>query len=84
MAILPILIWPDVMLSQRAEAISVDDGALQLARDMLETMYAAQGRGLAAPQVGRLDRVFVMDAAWKTGPVAPAHRLPQAWTTRIK
>jgi peptide deformylase len=36
-----------------------------LAQDMLETMYAAPGRGLAAPQVGHVIRLFVMDVAWK-------------------
>ncbi len=39
----------------------------RLAADMLATMYAAGGRGLAAPQVGVLFRVFVMDAGWKDG-----------------
>jgi peptide deformylase len=34
---------------------------------MLETMYAAPGRGLAAPQVGAMVRVFVMDTGWKEG-----------------
>lgn len=38
---------------------------------MLETMYAASGRGLAAPQVGILQRLFVMDADWKTGEPRP-------------
>jgi peptide deformylase len=38
---------------------------------MLETMYAARGRGLAAPQVGRQERVFVMDVTWKEGSRAP-------------
>ncbi len=41
------------------------------AEDLLDTMYAAQGRGLAAPQVGDDRRVFVMDARWKTGARAP-------------
>ena len=43
----------------------------QLAADMLETMYAAPGRGLAAPQVGVLKRLFVMDVTWKEGTPAP-------------
>ena len=66
MTVLPVLTWPDPRLSIRCSAASVDDGTLSLARDMLETMYAAQGRGLAAPQVVRLTRLFVMDATWKT------------------
>ncbi len=36
-----------------------------LVRDMFETMYAAPGRGLAAPQVGVSQRVFVVDTTWK-------------------
>ena len=35
--------------------------------DLFETMYAAQGRGLAAPQVGILQQFFVMDCGWKEG-----------------
>jgi peptide deformylase len=38
---------------------------------MLQTMYAAPGRGLAAPQVGETCRMFVMDVAWKTGAPDP-------------
>jgi peptide deformylase len=38
---------------------------------MLETMYAAPGRGLAGPQVGVLKRLFVMDVAWKEGTPDP-------------
>jgi peptide deformylase len=38
---------------------------------MLETMYAAPGRGLAGPQVGAMKRLFVMDVAWKDGEPAP-------------
>jgi peptide deformylase len=51
------------------ETFDADLGAL--ADDMLETMYAAPGRGLAAPQIGVLVRLFVMDADWKTGTPAP-------------
>ena len=66
-----ILRWPDARLSMVAEVAVVDDATLALAADMLETMYAADGRGLAAPQIGVLTRVFVMDASWKTGVAAP-------------
>jgi peptide deformylase len=38
---------------------------------MLDTMYAAEGRGLAAPQIGVLARVFVMDTTWKIGAGTP-------------
>jgi peptide deformylase len=63
--------WPDAVLAQKATSASVDDATLVLARDLLDTMYAAEGRGLAAPQVGVLTRVFVMDATWKLGTGTP-------------
>lgn len=70
MAVLPILTWPDARLSQVCDPVGKADAAA-LARDMLDTMYAAEGRGLAAPQVGVLARVFVMDADWKGGEASP-------------
>jgi peptide deformylase len=69
--LLPILRWPDPRLSVRCTTAVLDDDLRALAADMLETMYAAPGRGLAAPQVGRLVRMFVMDATWKEGNPAP-------------
>ena len=69
MAVLPVLRWPDKRLTTVCSAIVADASAL--ATDMLETMYAAQGRGLAAPQIGSLTRLFVMDATWKSGTPAP-------------
>lgn len=72
MARLPILRWPDPRLTTRAGRIDgVTAGIRDLAKDMLDTMYGAVGRGLAAPQVGVLQRMFVMDVAWKSGPPAP-------------
>jgi len=57
-----ILIHPDPRLKAKADPIgSVDDELRRLADDMLETMYDAPGIGLAAPQVGVLQRVLVMD-----------------------
>jgi peptide deformylase len=70
MAFLPILRWPDPRLSQICAPIAADQIAA-LAADLLETMYAAPGRGLAAPQIGRLQRLFVMDTGWKDGPRNP-------------
>lgn len=69
--LLPILRWPDPRLVQPCAPAVLNDDLRALAADMLETMYAAPGRGLAAPQVGRLLRMFVMDVAWKTGDPAP-------------
>lgn len=57
-----ILIWPDPVLKQKARPVArVDDAVRTLVRDMFETMYAAKGVGLAAPQVGVLQRVIVLD-----------------------
>lgn len=62
----PLRLWPDPVLSLVCPQVTVFDANLQrLADDMLETMYAAQGRGLAAPQVGESPRLFVMDVTWK-------------------
>lgn len=69
MAVLPILRWPDTRLMQPCAPVTGD--MHQLAADMLDSMYAAPGRGLAAPQVGHLLRMFVMDCTWKEGELAP-------------
>jgi peptide deformylase len=72
MALLPIIIAPDPRLKQIAAPVArVDDDIRQLMDDMLETMYQAPGIGLAAPQVGRLQRVIVVDAAAKDEERAP-------------
>ncbi|MCE9669493.1 peptide deformylase [Myxococcus stipitatus] len=57
-----ILIWPDPILKQKAKPVAkVDDSVRALVKDMFETMYAADGVGLAAPQVGVLQRIIVLD-----------------------
>ncbi len=72
MSLRPILKWPDDRLSAVCELIDrITRETVALAEDMLETMYAAPGRGLAAPQVGVLSRLFVMDVAWKDGERTP-------------
>ncbi len=59
-----ILIWPDPLLKQKARPVAkVDDKVRALVKDMFETMYAAEGVGLAAPQVGVLQRVIVLDTS---------------------
>jgi peptide deformylase len=64
MAIRPILILPDPRLRAVADPVGkVDDEIKKLAKDMLETMYDAPGVGLAAPQIGVMKRVVVMDLA---------------------
>ena len=62
MAILTILEYPDPRLRRHAQPVVVFDAALrQLAADMLETMYAAPGVGLAATQVDQHRRLLVAD-----------------------
>lgn len=62
MTLRPILIHPDPRLKSTADPVStVDKGVRALADDMLETMYDAPGIGLAAPQIGILQRMLVMD-----------------------
>jgi len=64
MAKRPILVLPDARLRAIADPIEkIDDSVKELARDMLETMYDAPGIGLAAPQIGELRRIVVMDLA---------------------
>ena len=64
--ILDIVTYPDPRLKEVCKPITeVTDEIRQLAADMLETMYAAPGVGLAAPQVGRNIRMLVMDPAMK-------------------
>jgi peptide deformylase len=64
MAQLSIIIAPDPRLNQPCEKVTKVDGELvRLMDDMLETMYAAPGLGLAAPQVGVLKRIVVVDVS---------------------
>src|SRR6185436_16904518 len=64
MALREILIVPDPILKQVSKKVeTVDDDLRALMDDMLETMYAAPGIGLAAIQVGVPKRVIVMDLA---------------------
>ena len=66
MAILPVLEIPNNILLQKAQPVeAVNDEIKQLLSDMLETMYATHGVGLAGNQVGVLKRVVVLDCADK-------------------
>lgn len=61
--ILPIVAYGDPVLKTRALPVEKDDpGLTALIENMWETMYRAQGVGLAAPQVGLSKRIFVIDA----------------------
>jgi peptide deformylase len=62
MAVRAIVTYPDPILLSRAQTVPrVTGRTRRLARDMLETMYAAPGLGLAAPQVGVRKRMIVVD-----------------------
>lgn len=70
----PIRLLGDPVLRRRAFPVTVFGADLAaLAEEMFATMYAAPGRGLAAPQIGLSLRLFVMDTGWKDG--APDPRL---------
>jgi peptide deformylase len=62
MATLPILKYPDPILKKKSRPVlKIDPAIRQLIQDMAETMYAAPGVGLAAPQVGCSLRLAVVD-----------------------
>jgi len=72
MAQLPIITAPDPRLKLKAKPVTrVDDQIRRLMADMLETMYAAPGIGLAAPQVGVAKRILVVDCAREGEAAAP-------------
>ena len=77
MALLPILTAPDPRLKKKSQPVKAVDGEIrQLMDDMLETMKAAPGIGLAAPQVGALKRVIVLEIEREdtsTGPLFMAN-----------
>jgi peptide deformylase len=72
MTVRDILLWPDTRLSTSCAPVTeITKEIATLAEDMLDTMYAAPGRGLAAPQIGAMHRLFVMDEGWKDGAPEP-------------
>jgi len=69
--IYPIVKLGDPVLEKRAELVTVfDDKLKKLVEDMFESMYAAHGVGLAAPQIGISQRVAVIDVTFKEDPDA--------------
>ncbi|HEY2749919.1 peptide deformylase [Phenylobacterium sp.] len=74
MAIREILVVPDPVLKKVSATVErVDDALRALMDDMLETMYAAPGIGLAAIQIGVPQRVIVMDISRQEEPPAPRY-----------
>ena len=79
--VLPIVAYGDPVLRQRAQPIAPGHPGLdQLIADMFATMYAAEGVGLAAPQVGHSIRLFVVDAA----PMATANAEGEGTTDALE
>jgi peptide deformylase len=69
--IYPIVKFGDPVLEKRAEPVTVfDDELKKLVEDMFESMYAAHGVGLAAPQIGISTRLAVIDVTFKEDPEA--------------
>jgi peptide deformylase len=61
--------WPDPVLAKRGEDVTVFDAKLKkLVEEMFESMYAAQGIGLAAPQIAISQRITVIDCSFKKNP----------------
>jgi peptide deformylase len=61
--IYPIVVYGDPVLRQRAKDVEEGTDLKALIQDMFETMYGAQGVGLAAPQIGKSIRLFVVDGS---------------------
>ena len=79
--ILPIVAYGSNILKVRASAVDTEDPNLEkLIADMWETMYNANGVGLAAPQIGESIRLFVIDAS----PFAQDEELSQEETEVLK
>ena len=72
MVLMPIIIAPDARLKIKTKPVDHVDAAVKTLMDnMLETMYAANGIGLAAPQVGDMRSVIVVDCARQAENPAP-------------
>lgn len=63
------VIGDDILLKKSKEVKKVDDKILQLVDDMIETMYEENGVGIAAPQVGVLKRIFIVDVSEEVNPI---------------
>jgi peptide deformylase len=65
----PVVKYPDPVLARKGERVTeFDDGLRELVEEMFESMYAAQGIGLAAPQIGVSKQLTVIDVSFKKNP----------------
>ncbi len=60
--IYPIVLYGDPVLKKKTSPVGTDVDIKEIARDMFETMYQANGIGLAAPQIGKSLRLFIIDS----------------------
>lgn len=63
MAVQPVVLYPDPRLKQVCEPIEPGEEARRIAEDLLDTMNTVPGVGIAAPQIGVLRRVILVDAS---------------------
>ena len=64
-----ILTYPNPLLKKKSAPVTIiTDSVRKLVQDMVDTMYAAPGIGLAAPQIGVLQRIIVIDISGKNDP----------------
>jgi peptide deformylase len=62
MAVRPTVIWPDPRLREATVAITtIDDSVRELYRDLCDSMYAENGLGMAAPQLGESRKMFIVE-----------------------
>lgn len=62
MSVRPIVIWPDERLREETQPIAaITDEVKQLYRDLVDTMYALNGLGIAAPQIGVAMKMFLVE-----------------------
>lgn len=68
MAVLEVVKYPDERLrNDTFEVKEIDDGVRQLVHDLIDTMYALNAAGIAAIQVGRYEKIFIIDGKVATG-----------------
>ena len=79
---LSIVQHPDPVLRQLCQPVLDVAQTRNLIADMFDAMYAATGRGLAAPQVGQAIRLFVMDCTWKEGTRSPVVMINPEYLSR--
>lgn len=80
-----ILIHPDPRLKKKCDAVAdLSDELRTLAADMLETMYEAPGVGLAAPQIGVLSRLIVMDCVKEGTPEPTVMFNPEVLSSSVE